>query len=213
MKLISKLSKWVWSYLQWCITEGSRIVLTIIDSNYCLIRSSSLSLCAPCVYVTFRHWCRLMTVWQSRKWLKTAWPSTLERRSNWCDWRRLGTFHWCVLRGWPQTSPFREIFDFNVVLLTPVVNRVMRRVPQCVTTWTAWWSAGWWKAEQPRVAAFWGKETRSWRSMAFLFGGNISTKSMTCWYVDTVLFLERFFARFWSHPTQHLWHKDDALLI
>lgn len=70
---------------------------------------------------------------------------------------------------------------------------------QCVTTWTAWWSAGWWKAEQQRVADFWGKETRSWRLMGFLSGGNTLMKSMTYWYVETMDFVG-FVGMFLVHP-------------
>lgn len=86
------------------------------------------------------------------------------------------------------------------------------RVRQCVTTWTAWWSAGWWKAEQQRVAAYSGKETRSWRLMGSPSGGNILTKSMTYWYVDTMCFIW-FVGMFWSALTQHFQQKDDTVLI
>lgn len=41
-----------------------------------------------------RRWCRPTTAWRCRRWRRRASPSTWERRSNWCDWRRPVTLHW-----------------------------------------------------------------------------------------------------------------------
>lgn len=47
-----------------------------------------------CVCLCGRHSCRSMTVWQCRKWKRKTWPNILERRLNWCGWRRPATLRW-----------------------------------------------------------------------------------------------------------------------